>query len=362
MLRGKAMKTYNALVGQSRTVEFLRDCRRSLLGCPSYSLSPLMLVGPDGSGKMTLAKLFAQAVRCEKLVNGTDPCGRCEECVGVTENRSFAYIEFESRVHGSYENVWKILNTSSVVDRTVILVRDPELLSAGVGDVLLKSLEESRQRTFIFVASDEVRVSPTIRSRCKIRHMVSQPPDVIQGHLSELCDMRNINYQSEAVALLALAAGGWIGRSRSLLGDVARLGPVTVSNVRLALGLPRDEDVIAFSLALLKDELEEAYRLSEGLGRNGLAAVQSFFRACFVRHSVGSTAKLGSAFASKEIAPTSWQAVDHEWTQLARKRSLSTADCAREAMMYWSAEQSPVRWEAVLVRFQTLLRGHVSAT
>lgn len=350
------MKAYGDLVGQSRNVELLRNFRRRLSDDAAKSMSPLMLVGPDGSGKLTLAKLFAQAVCCENVVAGADPCGCCGSCEGVSRNHSLAYFEFESRSHGSYENVWKLLNTTSVTRRTVILVKYPELLAAGVADVFLKSLEEPRQRTFVFVSSEEERVSPTIISRCTIRHMVPQSPESIAVWLSGLCDLWKINYQAEAVALLALAAEGWIGRGRRFLEETARSGSVTVTNVRSALGLPDDADVVAFSLALLRGDLEDAYRLSEGLGRNGLAAVQSFFRSCFVRYCVRSNVRLEPALSMKEITQESWRIIDHEWSELAQKRTLSVADSARYAMLYWSKERNPVRWEAVLVRFQALLR------
>lgn len=349
----RQMKRFDYFVGQQRTIEFLRDQLRR------REISPVMFVGPAGSGKLALAKLYAQALRCERVNDSVDPCGECGACQEVSENSSFRYIELDASIHNSFEGTRYVVRATQIEDDIVILVKDPEKLQPGVADVLLKVLERPKRCAFIFVAIDEAQLSPAVRSRCKIRHMAPVSPKTIRAHLSAICTDRGIIFEESAVELLSLAADGWIGRARSLLEDAARAGRVSLSNVRSALSLAGGEDLIQFSLALLRGEVDEAYRLSPKLGTRGLSAVQSFFRFCFVRFGLGcGTAEFEPALHLRGIGQEAWHSIEREWVRLADMRSMAVADCIREGMTFWAFEQDPVNWETVLVRFCRLLYQH----
>ena len=167
-----------------------------------------LFCGTRGTGKTTVAKIFAKAVNCEHPVDGS-PCGECAMCKSIAAGTSMNVIEIDaaSNTEGKYK---------------VYIIDEVHMLSIGAFNALLKTLEEPPEYVIFILATTEAHKIPiTILSRCQRYDFKRISIETIAARLRELIDKEGWDVEDKAVRYIAKMADGSMRDSLSLLDQCA---------------------------------------------------------------------------------------------------------------------------------------------
>lgn len=180
-----------------------------------------LFCGTRGTGKTTIAKIFAKAVNCEHPVNGS-PCGQCAMCKSISENRSMNVIEIDAASNNGIDNIRQIredVRHAPIEGKyTVYIIDEVHALSDDAFNALLKTLEEPPSYIIFILATTEVQsILATIVSRCQRFDFKRISIDTITARLRELADAENVTVEDKALRYIAKAADGGMRDALSML-------------------------------------------------------------------------------------------------------------------------------------------------
>ena len=180
-----------------------------------------LFCGTRGTGKTSIAKIFAKAVNCEHPVNGS-PCNECAMCRAVNEQRSMNVIEIDAASNNGVDNIREIREevaySPSEGKYKVYIIDEVHMLSIGAFNALLKTLEEPPSYVIFILATTEAHKIPiTILSRCQRYDFRRISTGTITGRLRELADAEGIDAEDAALAYVARMADGSMRDALSLL-------------------------------------------------------------------------------------------------------------------------------------------------
>lgn len=180
-----------------------------------------LFCGTRGTGKTTIAKIFAKAVNCEHPVDGS-PCGECESCQSIVSGRSMNVVEIDAASNNGVENIREIREQVQYPPTEgryrVYIIDEVHMLSTGAFNALLKTLEEPPSYVIFILATTEVHKIPiTVLSRCQRYDFRRITIEIIAARLRELADAEQIPVEERALTYLAKAADGSMRDALSLL-------------------------------------------------------------------------------------------------------------------------------------------------
>lgn len=180
-----------------------------------------LFCGTRGTGKTSIAKLFAKTVNCEKPVEGS-PCGVCSSCKAIAAGASMNVIEIDAASNNGVDNIREIVDEVSYSPAEgkykVYIIDEVHMLSIGAFNALLKTLEEPPSYVIFILATTEVHKIPiTILSRCQRYDFKRITIDTITGRLKELMQEENIQVEEKALRFVAKTADGSMRDALSLL-------------------------------------------------------------------------------------------------------------------------------------------------
>ena len=180
-----------------------------------------LFCGTRGTGKTTVAKIFAKAVNCEHPVDGS-PCNECETCKAISAGTSMNVIEIDAASNNGVDNIREIrdeVQYSPTEGRyKVYIIDEVHMLSIGAFNALLKTLEEPPAYVIFILATTEAHKIPvTILSRCQRYDFHRISIETIAGRLSQLMEAEHINVEEKAIRYVAKAADGSMRDALSLL-------------------------------------------------------------------------------------------------------------------------------------------------
>ena len=180
-----------------------------------------LFCGTRGTGKTTVAKIFARAVNCEHTKEGS-PCGECDTCRSIAEGRAMNVIEIDAASNNGVENIREIREEVSYRPTEgkykVYIIDEVHMLSTGAFNALLKTLEEPPEYVIFILATTEVHKIPvTILSRCQRYDFKRISMDVISDRLRELIDIEGMDAEDKAIRYIAKMADGAMRDALSLL-------------------------------------------------------------------------------------------------------------------------------------------------
>ena len=197
---------FDEVIGQEITVKTLRAQVSSGRTAHAY-----LFTGPRGTGKTSVAKIFARAVNCLEPVNG-DACGKCEVCRQLSAP-NVDIIEMDAASNNGVDEVRSIRDNIVFPPQCgkykVYIIDEVHMLSGGAFNALLKTLEEPPEHALFILATTEVHKLPaTILSRCQRFNFRNISASDIAAHLSDILSSRGVTAQKEAVELIARTAEG----------------------------------------------------------------------------------------------------------------------------------------------------------
>ena len=234
---------FEELIGQEAMVRTLSNAIRT--GRLAHAF---MLTGVRGVGKTTTARIIARALNCVGP-DGTggptvSPCGQCQHCTGIAEDRHVDVIEMDAASRTSVEDIRELIEGvryRPVMARyKVYIVDEVHMLSRSAFNALLKTLEEPPQHVKFIFATTEIRKVPvTVLSRCQRFDLRRVEAEVLADHFSAIAGKEGIEIEPAAAALIARAADGSVRDGLSLLDQAIALadGRVSEGQVRAMLGL-----------------------------------------------------------------------------------------------------------------------------
>lgn len=180
-----------------------------------------LFCGTRGTGKTTVAKIFAKAVNCESPVNGS-PCGECAMCQSIAAGTSMNVIEIDAASNNGVDNIREIREEVAYRPTEgkykVYIIDEVHMLSIGAFNALLKTLEEPPEYVIFILATTEVHKIPiTILSRCQHYDFKRITIDTITARMQELMDTEKVEVEEKALRYIAKAADGSMRDALSLL-------------------------------------------------------------------------------------------------------------------------------------------------
>lgn len=180
-----------------------------------------LFCGTRGTGKTTIAKIFARAVNCEHPVDGS-PCGECAACRSIAAGTSMNVIEIDAASNNGVENIRQIREEVEYRPTEgryrVYIIDEVHMLSVGAFNALLKTLEEPPSYViFILATTESHKIPVTILSRCQRYDFRRISIDVIAARLRELMDEEQVTVEEKALRYIARAGDGSMRDALSLL-------------------------------------------------------------------------------------------------------------------------------------------------
>lgn len=303
----------------------------------------LVLAGPSGAGKMTVARMYAQAILCEAQTKDASPCQDCDECKGVLNRSSFSYVELDAVALGDEQRIRLLVEKTSglkTADWRIIVVDNAELLDAPAADVMLKTLEKIASSIFIFAVNDISKFPSALRSRCQFLRLRPSEPQALVGRLAEICDREAIVYEKPALAVIVKLSGAFVGTAFRNLAKVVGHGDVTVTTSLKALRLDWGETMLQCWQAQLDGRKDEALSCFERVALDDegrIRAMQSFLLTLHLRFSSESPrmVEVSVSSALDYLSDESWQPVILGWQALSRRRSVPVDGLVTDVMNFW---------------------------
>ena len=208
--------TFEDVKGQDHIVTTLKNQIKS--GRTSHAY---LFCGTRGTGKTTIAKIFAKAVNCENPVDGS-PCGECSVCKAIAAGASMNVIEIDAASNNGVDNIREIVDEVSYSPAEgkykVYIIDEVHMLSIGAFNALLKTLEEPPSYVIFILATTEVHKIPiTILSRCQRYDFKRITIDTISERIKELTQIEQVTIEDKAIRYIAKTADGSMRDALSLL-------------------------------------------------------------------------------------------------------------------------------------------------
>lgn len=233
----------------------------------------VLLTGPRGVGKTSIARIFAKALNCEKGPTA-EPCLKCSNCQEITQGRSLAVQEIDGASHNSVDNVRELIDTFRSLPAPgyrykIYIIDEVHMLSTAAFNALLKSLEEPPAHTVFILATTEAHKIPeTVISRCQRHDLKALSVSEVRDQLEYIARKEKIDIDSEALRMVARLSDGSMRDAQSLLDRVQTFseGSISGADAAMILGMVEkkvlsslSEQIFARDAAAVLDVLDRAF-------------------------------------------------------------------------------------------------------
>ncbi|MCX6762950.1 MAG: DNA polymerase III subunit gamma/tau [Candidatus Moranbacteria bacterium] len=257
--------TFSELIGQKHVVQTLKNAVKTERIGQAY-----LFAGPRGTGKTSIARIFAKTINCQHLKNG-EPCLKCDSCQNILDGRALDIIEIDAASNTGVDNIRELRETvklpPSSLKYKVYIIDEVHMLSGGAFNALLKTLEEPPANVVFILATTEVHKIPeTILSRVQRFDFTRLTIEEIIKRLDEISKLEKVKVDREALEIIASSSEGGMRNAESLLGQIIALEDklITAKEVEFILGTVSEKFTAQFvDLVIQKKYAEVFSRIGE---------------------------------------------------------------------------------------------------
>jgi DNA polymerase III subunit gamma/tau len=256
---------WNSVVGQDRAVRVLK----AILNSDEFLLRGFIFEGIRGVGKTTTAYLAARALMCKG--NDFEGCDKCPSCKTIIENKIDAhpdFLEVDGASKAGVAEAREILVTTESLPvlgkRRIIMIDEAHCLSPEAWKVYLKPLEQpNTDAIFMFISNKGYNIPEEIRSRCCRLKFGRISADVILGYLANVATANHIQYELEALKVIAKASKGIMREAVKALDTCAAIGTVTKELVLNVLDTDLEDAALKILSSTAAKDQETAIKFAD---------------------------------------------------------------------------------------------------
>ncbi|MDO4499934.1 MAG: DNA polymerase III subunit gamma/tau [Erysipelotrichaceae bacterium] len=250
-------KRFEEVVGQEYIIKTLKNAIKLNKIAHAY-----LFAGPRGTGKTTIAKLFAKAINCESFKE--EACDECDSCKAFKENMHPDIVELDAASNNGVDNIREIIDQVSYAPMLgkykVYIIDEVHMLSSSAFNALLKTLEEPPAHVvFILATTDPQKIIPTVLSRCQRYNFSKIANFNIKKKLKEVLESEKINYEDKALDEVAVLAEGGMRDALSLLEQILSYNNegVYLEDIQKIFGLSSNEEKVKLLLNIHNKNISE---------------------------------------------------------------------------------------------------------
>ena len=309
---------FEEIIAQEHIVQTLTNSIKS--GSISHAY---LFCGPRGSGKTTMARIFAKAVNCEAKT-GAKPCNKCNSCLEINTANSMDLVEIDAASHTGVDDVRELIDGikfAPVKSKYKIFIIDEcHQLSKPASNALLKTLEEPPAHAIFLLATTEAhKMLPTIISRCqRFDFKRLHVPEIIKK-LEFIAKKEGIEFEDSALSLIALNARGSFRDAESLLDKCisfsGKTKKITVEEIKDLLGIVEVGQISKFVDFLLVKQTKEALVFLNSLVEEGID-LQEFTKTLIFYSRQALLSKINPDFLNPQTSGLSNEEITKMKTQI----------------------------------------------
>lgn len=264
-------QTFKEVIGQDAIVITLKNAIRSQRLAHAY-----LFCGSRGTGKTTLARIFAKALNCANPSDELEPCGACSFCKEIASGHSLDVLEIDGASHRGIDDVRQINETVAYAAASgkykVYIIDEVHMLTKEAFNALLKTLEEPPPKVkFFFCTTEPHKVLPTILSRCQRFNLSRIPTEKIISKLSAIAQDLGVTIEPEALRMVATRAEGGLRDAESILDQIIAFheGTISVQVVGSILGIMPQDILFKLDQAGQEGNLATAFEVAHQIFTEG---------------------------------------------------------------------------------------------
>ena len=281
-------KTFDDVYGQQIVVQTLKNVIKNNKLTHAY-----LFVGPRGTGKTSIAKIFAKTINCLHPEDGLS-CEKCDICISNNSNENVDIIEMDAASNNGVDEIREIRNHITLLPTVskykIYIIDEVHMLTTGAFNALLKTLEEPPEHIIFILATTEPHKIPlTIMSRCQSFEFKPIPVATIKERLKYICAQENINIDDKSLNLIAEESNGGLRDAVSMLDQLNAYadGNIKYEDVLILNGRINDDEIEKFMTEMVNDDLNSVFTKIESWqeeGKNFIYICEDFIR--FLRNEL----------------------------------------------------------------------------